>query len=239
MLVVWGEMVNSVSPTTTSQDSAWPWKVLRRKGDGTSANHWDGVRVVAVPPCAGLSRRLVAALLFSPFIHTVYLGDYWRGSWGRDLVICYLFFTSTSLIYGKNQQVRQGFVWAKDLKGVLRLEMRRTWGAWFRISHKTGVCLVQRALSRPIVGARKKWSEVAQSCPTLCYPMDCSLPRSSVHGIFQARILEWVAISFSRGSYQPRDQTWVSRIEGRWFTVWETREVLAGARVKAFGGHLT
>ena len=43
-----------------------------------------------------------------------------------------------------------------------------------------------------------KWSEVAQSCPILCDPMDCSLPGSSVHGIFQARILEWVAISFSK-----------------------------------------
>ena len=40
-------------------------------------------------------------------------------------------------------------------------------------------------------------SEVAQSCPTLCNPMDCSLPGSSVHGIFQARVLEWVAIAFS------------------------------------------
>ena len=47
-------------------------------------------------------------------------------------------------------------------------------------------------------------SEVAQSCPTLCDPMDCSLPGSSVHGIFQARVLEWAAISFSRGSSQPR-----------------------------------
>ena len=44
-------------------------------------------------------------------------------------------------------------------------------------------------------------SEVAQLCPTLCDPMDCSLPGSSVHGIFQARILEWVAISFSRGIF--------------------------------------
>jgi len=43
-------------------------------------------------------------------------------------------------------------------------------------------------------------SEVTQSCPTLCDPMDCSLPGFSVHGIFQARVLEWVAISFSRGS---------------------------------------
>jgi len=45
-----------------------------------------------------------------------------------------------------------------------------------------------------------KESEVAQSCPTLCDPMDCSLPGFSVHGIFQARVPEWVAISFSRGS---------------------------------------
>ena len=48
-------------------------------------------------------------------------------------------------------------------------------------------------------------SEVAQSCPILCDPMDCSLSGSSVHGIFQARVLEWIAISFSRGSSQPRD----------------------------------
>ena len=47
----------------------------------------------------------------------------------------------------------------------------------------------------------KSESEVAQSCPTLCDPMDCSLPDSSVHEIFQARVLEWVAISFSRGVF--------------------------------------
>ena len=52
--------------------------------------------------------------------------------------------------------------------------------------------------------------EVAQSCLTLCNPMDCSLPCFSVHGIFQARLLEWVAISFSKGSSQPRDWTGVS-----------------------------
>ena len=51
----------------------------------------------------------------------------------------------------------------------------------------------------------KSESEVAQSCPTLCDPMDCSLPGSSVHGIFQVRVLEWVAISFSRGS--PKSKT--------------------------------
>ena len=68
-------------------------------------------------------------------------------------------------------------------------------------------------------------SEVAQSCPTLWEPMDCSLPGSSVHGIFQARILEWVAIFFSRGSSWPRDRTRVSCIVGRRFTIWATREV--------------
>ena len=53
----------------------------------------------------------------------------------------------------------------------------------------------------------KSESEVAQSSLTLCDPVDCSLPGSSVHGILQARILEWVAISFSRGSSRPRDWT--------------------------------
>ena len=53
---------------------------------------------------------------------------------------------------------------------------------------------------------------VAQSCPTFCDPMDCNLPGSSVHGVSQARILEWVAISFSRGSSWLRDQTQVSCI---------------------------
>ena len=67
-------------------------------------------------------------------------------------------------------------------------------------------------------------SEVAQSCPTLCDPMDCSLPGSSVPGILQARILEWVAISFSRGSSRPRDRTQVSRDGGRCFNLWATRE---------------
>ena len=68
--------------------------------------------------------------------------------------------------------------------------------------------------------------ELAQSYPTLWYPMDCSPPGSSIHGIFQARVLEWVAISFSRGSSPPRNRTWVSCIVGRHFTVWATREVL-------------
>ena len=64
-----------------------------------------------------------------------------------------------------------------------------------------------------------KWMKFAQSCPTLCDPM-----HHAVHGILQARILEWVALPFSRGSFQPRDRTQVSHIVGGFFTNWATRE---------------
>ena len=67
---------------------------------------------------------------------------------------------------------------------------------------------------------------VCQSCLTLRDPMDCSPPDSSVHRILQARLLERVAISFSRGSSWPRDQTWVSCTAGGFFTIWATREAL-------------
>ena len=65
---------------------------------------------------------------------------------------------------------------------------------------------------------KTKWSEVTQSCPTLCDLMDCSPPGSLVRGIFQAWILGWVAIPFSKGSSWPRDQTQVSYTVGRFFT---------------------
>ena len=72
-----------------------------------------------------------------------------------------------------------------------------------------------------------KWSEVVQSCPcpTLCDPVDCSLPSFSVHGILQARILEWITISFSRGSSRPRDLNQVSRTGGRCFNLWAIRYI--------------
>ena len=65
---------------------------------------------------------------------------------------------------------------------------------------------------------------VAQSCPALCNPLNCSPPGSSVLGIFQARVLEWVAISLSRGSSPPRGWTWVSCIAGGFSANWATRE---------------
>ena len=67
---------------------------------------------------------------------------------------------------------------------------------------------------------------VAWSCPTLCNSMDCNPPGSSVHGILQATVLEWVAISFSRGSSQPRGRTPIPCIADRFFTIWATGEAL-------------
>ena len=66
--------------------------------------------------------------------------------------------------------------------------------------------------------------EAAPLCLTFCYCTDCSLLGSSVHGILQARILEWIPVLLSRGSSQPRDWTQVSCIVGKFFTIWATRK---------------
>ena len=71
---------------------------------------------------------------------------------------------------------------------------------------------------------------IAQSCPTRCNPTDCRKPGSSVHGIFQAKVLEWITIPFSRGTSWPRDQTWVYCIAGRFFTIWVTGKTYLGNR---------
>ena len=95
------------------------------------------------------------------------------------------------------------------------------------------VSLCSKLLYSKSLTFKHKWKLkvlVAQSCPTLCTPMDCRLPGSSVHGISQARILELGGISFSRGSSWPRDRTCFSClqvvccIEGRFFTDWATRK---------------
>ena len=82
------------------------------------------------------------------------------------------------------------------------------------------ICISEHPISRLRMTSSCHWfeseSEVDQSCPALCDPRDYT---SSIHGIFQARLLEWVANSFSRGSSQLRDRTWVSYIAGRLFTV--------------------
>ena len=100
---------------------------------------------------------------------------------------------------------------------------------------QTQVCL--DLVTMPHCWRKRKWlfkwpsqvclCLVSQLCATLCNPLDCSLPGSSVHEILQARTLEWVAISFPRGSFQPRDWTCVSCVScmaGRFFTCWATGE---------------
>ena len=96
-----------------------------------------------------------------------------------------------------------------------------------RVSWGAKLCLVENQCLRnsfPFIWV--PWSSyedvkmlVTQLCPTLCDPMDCSLPDSSVHGILQGRILEWAAMPSSRGSSRPRDRTQVSHIVDRFFTI--------------------
>ena len=75
----------------------------------------------------------------------------------------------------------------------------------------------------------KKVKAKSLSHVQLCDPMDCSSPVSSIRGVFQARILEWVAIPFSRGPFPLRDQTQISHIAGGFFTIWAIRVVKEGS----------
>ena len=106
------------------------------------------------------------------------------------------------------------------------LPMKET-HVWFERWKQRGRHYYLQAGTAICAARQVKRSEVAQSGPTLCDPIDCSLQGSSVHGIFQARILNWVTIPFSRVSSQPRDQTRVSCVAGRW----ATREARSKTRV--------
>ena len=88
-------------------------------------------------------------------------------------------------------------------------------GAREIIGHED-LCSIQRGCPFPRLKVKVL---VTQSCLTLCDPVDCSPPGSSVRGILQARILGWLAIPFSMGSSQPRNQTQVSHIAGGFFMV--------------------
>ena len=75
------------------------------------------------------------------------------------------------------------------------------------------IYLIRELYPKYIKNSYRKLELVAQSCKTVCDPMHCSPPGCSVHGIFQARIPEWVVISFSRGSSRSRDQTWAPTLQ--------------------------
>ena len=104
------------------------------------------------------------------------------------------------------------------------------YGVWnikyFCVVLKTSrcVCFLSLCFSFPVLHLKIKVKMELLSRVRLCNPMDCSMPSSSIHWIFQARILEWVAISLSGGSAQPRERTQVSHTAGRLFTIWTTRE---------------
>ena len=98
------------------------------------------------------------------------------------------------------------------------------------LENNRGCCEVRRLLQLLVRESEKISMKVKVkllSCIRLCDPMDCRLTDSSVHGIFQAQVLEWGAISFSRRSSRPRDWAWVSLILCRRFTIWATREAQA------------
>ena len=135
------------------------------------------------------------------------------GRWGSDTTEWLHFHFSLSCIGEGNgnplwcpclENPRDGGAWWAAVYGVAQ---SRTWLKWLSSSSSSIV-----------------YCEVTQSCPTLFDPVGCSLPGFSVHRILQARILEWVTISFSRGSSWPRDRTQVSCIGGRRFNLWATRE---------------
>ena len=114
------------------------------------------------------------------------------------------------------------------MKQVYRLLTKWYWHFhnWQTLSCEARLTLVTSDATQENGLKAEEGMLLAQLCLTLCNPLDCSPPGSSALsiGILQARILEWVATSFSRGSSQPRDRSWVSSIAGRFFTIWATCE---------------
>ena len=112
-------------------------------------------------------------------------------------------------------------IWMPTKKQQLEQNMKQQTGwNWERSLTRLFIATLLIWLTRSVSCAVLNRS----SCPTLCELMDCSLPGSSIHGILQARILEWVAMPSSRGYSQNRNQTQVSHIAGGFFTSWATRE---------------
>ena len=121
---------------------------------------------------------------------------------------------------------------SRSCKEFLECPCYQQW-LWLLCPHEGEMITIRKTLNSFSLLFRCEWTEAWREevkwrrsvvSDSLWPHLDCSLPGSSVHGSFQARILEWVAIFFSRGSSQSRDRTWVSRIAGRCFTVWATRE---------------
>ena len=156
----------------------------------------------------------------------------WGGKWGKVSRITEIFDWSDwkpgvvinwdAENCGSNRPVgEEAFHWRHNKFEVL---------SWFKLEVLTGSRMYECGIQVRVPGYRVISIQevpvlfITQLCLILCNPTDCGPPGSSVHGILQARILEWVAIPFSTGSSQPRDQTRVSCIAGRFLTNWVTRE---------------
>ena len=120
--------------------------------------------------------------------------------------------------------------WRLTQRSRLELRSQRlNLGRWQKMP---GVSVPSASPWPQAAGRSESESEVTQSCSTLCDPMDYSLSGSSIHGILQAGVLEWVAISFFSRSSRPRDRTWVSHIVGRHFIIWANREEVIGNQIR-------
>ena len=130
----------------------------------------------------------------------------WQGCCSGDYVGSDAHTTDVYLSFSQRSYSPRSYIEKKCLSGVV----------------KTMLSLSPKTIPFDSTLQGESESEVAQSCLTLCDPMACSLPCFLVHGVFQARVLGWGTISYSRRSSRPRDWTRLSRIVGRSFTVWAT-----------------
>ena len=118
-------------------------------------------------------------------------------------------------------------IWGIMVLKIPYCKIVRIKNMWATIGHYCHILRENSQLDRDQIFKGRGHNElklIDELCPTLCDPMDCSLPGASVHEILQAGKLEWVAMPFSRGSFQLRDWTGVSIMTGIFLIIWTTRE---------------